>query len=191
MVHKNWDKKFLAFLHRFNSLASEKERGSKVKNIFFHCTLFSLSFFFSFFKVSSILVIFSSTLEKSGWREKVFISSVLERRLIFRVLVQIIALWIFLDFSVPRTFFPSFSFSLSLVSHQSVWQERNCTSRCFCLLEIPLFQRSVRISRGRRFADGRNSSERRRIFVNVSLLSPDYRTIIWDFLFFNIKHWFH
>lgn len=175
MVHKNWDKKFLAFLHRFNSLASEKERGSKVKNIFFHCTLFSLSFFFSFFKVSSILVIFSSTLEKSGWREKVFISSVLERRLIFRVLVRIIALWIFLDFSVPRMF--PLSRSLSLWFPTRVYDRkeiaRPVASACW---KFPFFNDrfEYREEDALQMGEILNESNIRKRFSLVSRLSYDY-----------------
>lgn len=123
------------FSHFYTDLILWRARksASKVK-IFFSASVHffpSLSLFlFSFFQSLLDTCNFSSTLEKSGWREKVFISSVLERRLIFRVLVRIIALWIFLDFrSLARSFSIS---SFPLVSHQSVCQERNCTSRCFC-----------------------------------------------------------
>lgn len=169
MVHKNWDKKFLAFLHRFNSLTSEKKRVEG-ENIFFRqCTFFpSLSLFlFSFFQSLLDTCNFSSTLEKSGWREKVFISSVLERRLIFRVLVRIIALWIFLDFrSLARSFSISFLF-LSLPTKVYARKEiaRPVASASW-KLKFPLsrsFLPSIRITRGRRFVDERNSSKRRRV----------------------------
>lgn len=110
--------------------------------------------FFSFFFQSLLDTCnFSSTLEKSGWREKVFISSVLEPFNFSPARSNNCPLN-FSRFSVPRsrTSLPSFSFFLPLVFYQSECQERNCTSRYFCLLEtkIPLFRSllpSIRISK--------------------------------------------
>lgn len=119
IVHKNWDKNFSHFYIDL-ILWRARKSASKVKIFFSVYTFFSLFFFFSsFFKVSSILVIFPAPLKKvDGGRKYLFLVS--SNRLIFRVLVRIIALWIFLDFrSLARSFSHSHS-SLSLVSHQSM-----------------------------------------------------------------------
>lgn len=73
-------------------------------------TFFSLFFFFFFFFQSLLDTCnFSSTLEKSGWRQKVFISSVLEPFNFSRARSNNCPLN-FSRFSVPRTFVLSFSF---------------------------------------------------------------------------------
>lgn len=132
--------------------------------------------FFSFFFQSLLDTCnFSSTLEKSGWREKVFISSVLEPFNFSPARSNNCPLN-FSRFSVPRPrLFPlsrssSLSFSTKVDARKEI--ARPVTSACW-KLKFPFSDRfchRFEYRRRKRFV-GRNSSKRRRIFVNCFCFS--------------------